>query len=146
VPDYKFCVSLHISHPEINTKTISKELNLTPHKTHDIGEPRITPKGKRLNGNYENTFWSLDLCDGKRLDAEEILFEDFISVQNNKLKRYRGFFEKLRKSGGTVDYFIGWFSVDRINMNIYLEPSVLKSTAELNISLVLCAYPSYHET
>ncbi|MCB5228423.1 DUF4279 domain-containing protein [Alishewanella sp. 16-MA] len=146
MPDYKFCVSLNISHPEIEADIISEELNITPHITHKIGEPRITPNGRRLSGSYENTFWSYDFCNGKRVDAEEILFEDFIASKNSELAKHKCFFEKLRETGGAVDYFVGWFSVDSINMNIYLEPAVLYSTADLSISLVLCAYPSHHET
>ncbi|WP_111977846.1 hypothetical protein [Algibacillus agarilyticus] len=146
MPDYKFCVSLKISHPEIEPEDISKELNLAPHIAHKIGEPRITPNGRRLKGNYESMFWTFDFCNGDRLDAEDILFEEFVAARNNELAKHKSFFEKLRVTGGTIEYFVGWFSVGSINMNIYLEPPVLKSTADLGISIVLCAYPSNDET
>lgn len=146
MPDYTFCVSLKISHPEIEPEDISKELNLKPHIAHKLGEPRITPNGRRLKGNYESMFWTFDFCNGERLDAEDILFEEFIAARNSELAKHKSFFESLRESGGTIEYFVGWFSVDSINMNIYLDPPVLKSTADLSISIVLCAYPSEGET
>ncbi len=146
MPDYKFCVSLKISHPEMEPENISKELNLIPHIANKVGEPRITPNGRRLKANYESMFWTFDFCSGKGLDAEDVLFEEFIAARNNELAKHRSFFESLKETGGTVEYFVGWFSVDSINMNIYLDPPVLQSTADLGISIVLCAYPSNHET
>jgi hypothetical protein len=142
VPDYKFCVSLNISHPDIEPGKISEEVDLQPHQAHKKGEPRYTPKGRRLNGNYESMFWRHDFADGEKLDSSDILFEEFIEARNIELSHHKAFFQNLRKSGGTIDYFVGWFSVDSINMNIYLDPPVLKSTADLGVSIVLCAYPS----
>ena len=141
MPDYKFCVSLNISHPNMEVKTISEQLSLQPNSSHDVGDLRVTKHGRLLGGIYEDMRWSLDLCDGNRLDAEAVLFEDFISLKNVEFERHKSFFNEIRSSGGTIDYFVGWFSVDSINMNIYLEPSLLKSTADLDIAIVLCAYP-----
>ncbi|WP_139058350.1 hypothetical protein [Shewanella sp. HN-41] len=141
MPDYKFCVSLNISHPSMEVQTISEQLSLQPTSSHDVGDLRVTKHGRQLGGTYEDMRWSLDLCNGNKFDAETVLFEDFISSKNAEFKRHKSFFNHIRSSGGTIEYFVGWFSVDSINMTIYLEPSLLKSTADLDISIVLCAYP-----
>jgi hypothetical protein len=140
VPDYKFCVSLNISHPNMEVNDISEQLSLQPTSSHDVGDLRVTKRGRLLGGSYEDMRWSLDLCDGNKLDAEDVLFEDYISSKNESFERNKSFFNEIRSSGGTIEYFVGWFSVDSTNMNIYLEPSLLKSTSELAISIVLCAY------
>ena len=141
MPDYKFCVSLNISHPKMKVETISEELSLRPKTSHDVGDLRVTKHGRVLGGSYEDMYWSFDLCEGKRLDAEDVLFEDFVTQKNTELEKHKAFFNELRSTGGTIDYFVGWFSVDSINMNIYLDPPLLRSTADLDISIVLCAYP-----
>ena len=40
------------------------------------------------------------------------VFEEFIEARNIELSQHKAFFQNLRKSGGTIDYFVGWFSVD----------------------------------
>ena len=141
MPDYKFCVSLNISHPTMAVETISQQLSLEPNSSHNAGDLRVTKHGRLLGRTYEDLYWNLDLCDGKKLDAQDILFEDFVAQKNSELEKHKAFFNEIRSTGGTIDYFVGWFSVDSINMNIYLAPPLLKSTADLDISIVLCAYP-----
>ena len=141
MPDYKFCVSLNISHPKMEVKTISEQLSLQPETSHDVGDLRVTKHGRLLGGSYEEMYWSFDLCEGKRLDADDILFEEFIVQKNTELEKHQALFNEIRSTGGAIDYFVGWFSVDSINMNIYLEPQLLKSIADLDISITLCAYP-----
>ncbi len=141
MPDYKFCVSLNISHPKMEVETISENLSLQPEASHDVGDLRITKHGRLLGGSYEEMYWSFDLCEGRRIDADEILFEDFIAIKNNEFNKHKALFNDIRATGGTIEYFVGWFSVDSINMNIFLDPPILKSTADLDISIVLCAYP-----
>lgn len=120
---------------------ITEQLSIQPTLSHNVGDLRVTKHGRILSGTYEDMRWSLDLCHGDRLDAEFVLLEDFISLKNAELEKHKSFFEKIRSSGGTVEYFVGWFSVGSINMNIYLEPPLLKSAADLGITIVLCAYP-----
>ncbi|GIU36787.1 hypothetical protein TUM4644_37570 [Shewanella colwelliana] len=146
MPQYEFCVALKISHPNIKAQVITNRLDLEPTSSHDVGDIRVTPKGRVLEGVYGDTYWSLDLCDNRRIDAEDIQFEEFIEQQNKKLAVNREFFDEIRKSGGVIEYFVGWFSSGSINMNIFLEPKLMKSTADLNISIVLCASPDSEET
>lgn len=140
MPDYLFTVSLKVTHPSFNYQSISQALSLEPSIAHNIGDPRYTRKGHALGGYHKETLWSLDLCNGKKLDAEKILFEEFIEQWNTNLAKHKAFISEIRSSGGVVEYFVGWFSVDSINMSIALDPSLLKSTAELGLSIVLHAY------
>jgi hypothetical protein len=125
----------------MEVKTITEHLSLQPETSHDLGDLRVTKHGRLLGGSYEEMYWSFDLCEGKRIDADEILFEDFIALKNSEFKIHKEFFNGIRATGGIIEYFVGWFSVDSINMNIFLDPPLLKSTADLDISIALCAYP-----
>ena len=140
MPQYEFSVSLKVVHPEMKASYISDQLSMEPEIYSDAGTDRVSKSGKLLGGVYESTVWSNDLSGGK-IDAEEMLFEDFISTQNAGLSDHQRFFNEVRKTGGVVEYFVGWFSSESINMNIVLEPDLMRKTSELGVSIVMCAYP-----
>ncbi|WP_299022680.1 DUF4279 domain-containing protein [uncultured Photobacterium sp.] len=141
MPDYSYCVSLSISHPTVDTNEISEKLNVTPSIVRNIGEPRLSYSGKLLGGVNKESFWRLGLHDEKRLHSSQVLMEDFIAKQNERFQSNKEYFEELYRSGGYIEYFIGWFSEGSINMSVRFEPDLLKSTAELYISIGLDAYP-----
>ena len=114
---------------------------MKPDRYHDVGNDRVAESGRPLGGTYERSLCCYDLYQGKKIDAEEILFEEFIVKTNNSLVKHKSFFKEVRESGGKVDYFVGWFSNGSCNMNIYLDDNLMKLTSELGISIVLCAYP-----
>jgi len=143
LPQYEFCVSLRISHPTLTVSEISRAMALEPDMSHNSGESRVSKKGVILGGVHKETFWSFDLSPGKRINAESVLFEDFITQKNRELSIHSAFLKNIQETGGCVDYFVGWFSDGSINMNIYLDPDLMKRTSELGISIVLCAYPGY---
>jgi len=120
---------------------ISKVLSVQPEMWHDVGTERVTKNGRKLGGTYEESLVSIDLCKGKKINAEDILFEEFIANQNKEFSKHSDFFTKVCETGGTLEYFVGWFSEGSINMNIFLDASLMKATSELGVSIVLCAYP-----
>lgn len=88
MPDYTFCISSKISHPQIAPEKITKELNIEPDNSHKVGESRITANGRRLNGNYDSMFWRYDFTRGKKVSAQDILIEDFIADKNSELGKH----------------------------------------------------------
>ena len=141
MPDYNYCVALSITHPTLDPSDITEALGTKATRSRKFGEPRVSTKGKLLKGVNKESFWSLDLHKEKRLQASSIYLEDFISEQNVRFKEHEVFFGNLLKSGGYIEYFIGWFSTGNINMCITLSPELLLETAELHISVGICAYP-----
>ena len=142
MPDYNFCVSLSVTHPTIDPAEISEKLGLSPAVERKVGDPRISRKGKLLGGDNKESFWRVNLHEEERLNSNEIYLEDFLSKKNEGLIIYKDYFKSLVDTGGYIEYFIGWFSVGSINMNITLEPKLLASTAELYISIGVAAYPN----
>ncbi len=140
MPQYEFSVSLKIVHPEMKSSAISEKLSMQSEIFNDVGAERKSGDGRLLGAAYESTIWSKSLSGGK-VDAEEMLFEDFVSNQNSNLSIHQKFFKEVREAGGSVEYFIGWFSSGSINMNIVLEPELMQKTSALGVAIVLCAYP-----
>src|SRR5262249_10273 len=52
-----FHVELFIVHPTLDPADISSALGLEAHNAHRVGDPRKTPKGTPLTGNYWDTRW-----------------------------------------------------------------------------------------
>jgi len=140
VPQYEFSVSLKIVHPRIQASIISGKLSMEPEICSNVGANRVSPTGVLLGGVYEKTIWSKSLTEGK-VDAEDMLFEEFVAIQNSSLSTHQNFFNEVRKAGGSIEYFVGWFSSGSINMNIVLSPELMKNTSELGVTIVICAYP-----
>lgn len=141
MPDYDFTVSLNITHPTMEVDEVVEALSRNPEPSHNKGDLRIARNGRLLGGCFEEMFCRFDLCGGRNISSEEMLFEEFLKNKNNELAKYKDFFESIISTGGKVEYFVGWFSVDSVNMNIYFEPSLLKDIADLGITLALHAYP-----
>jgi len=124
----------------MKASTISERLSMQPEMCSDVGADRKSKGGRLLGGVYESTIWSKSLSSGK-IDAEEMLFEDFVSDQNFSLSKHQKFFKDVRETGGSIEYFVGWFSSGSINMNIVFEPELMQKTSALGVTIVLCAYP-----
>jgi hypothetical protein len=53
----RFHVELFVVHPTLDPADISTALGLEAHHAHRVGDPRKTPKGRPLAGNYRDTRW-----------------------------------------------------------------------------------------
>src|SRR5215467_1791975 len=51
-PVRRFDVELFIVHPTLDPADISAALGMEAHSAHRVGDPRKTPKGTPLSGNY----------------------------------------------------------------------------------------------
>ena len=140
--DYRFCVSLHVSHPTLDLEELTQILGLKPSKVWKLGEPRVTPKGTPLEGVYKYNLWSAPLHEQKRILSTEIYLEDYLEKLNQQFSPHKKRLGEIVNSGGYIEYFIGWFSEG--NIGATLNPALLKSTAELNISIGLDIY-AYEE-
>jgi len=137
--DYEFCVSLSITHPDITPDEITEVLNITPSGSHIRGEPRVSPKGVRVGGVYEDNFWRAKMHLEDRLASPENFLEDYLSKINGELSVHKSYFSGLVKSGGYIEYFIGWFERDH-NLMATLSPELLRTTGELHIAIGIDAY------
>jgi len=131
---YKYDVSLRVRHPELKANKICEELGLTPKIKWDVGAQRVTPKGRRLNGVYEETYCSFWLPH----ENDESLPE-FLGKINEQLKSKVKFFDEIILSGGTAEYFIGWYLNE--NTGDVFNYKFLQEVSKLKISLSFDLYP-----
>ncbi|MFK8067721.1 MAG: DUF4279 domain-containing protein [Gammaproteobacteria bacterium] len=131
--DYRFCVSLQISHPTLDLEDLTQVLELKPFKVWKLGEPRFTPKGTPLEGAYKCNVWSAKMHEQERIFSADIYLEDYLEKLNQQLQLHKKKFGEIVNSGGYIEYFIGWFSEG--NISTTLSPQLLRSTAELSISI-----------
>jgi len=138
--DYKFSVTLFISHPVIKGEEISSALKLDPVHCNNVGEIKKTKKGILVSEKNYGTKWSYYPHGKERLCADDITLEDYLVKLNNQLSIHSEYFSKIVQTGGYIEYFIGWFGGD-YSMIVSLEPNLLKTTANLNIAIGLDVYP-----
>ena len=136
--DYRFCVSLRVTHPSLDPDEVTRTLGIEPFRQWMVGEPRLNHEGKPLEGVSRETFWAANLHDKHRLCSKNVYLEDFLKETNQKLKPHTEYFSGLVKSGGYVEYFIGWFGEYCIGAT--LDPELMNSTSSLSIAIGLDIY------
>ncbi|MET4065535.1 hypothetical protein ABID58_000309 [Bradyrhizobium sp. S3.2.6] len=104
-PPRRIDIELFIVHPTLEPTDISTALGLDAHFGHRVGEPRKTPKGTLLQGNYHDTRWRhcfrCSLVD-QWYAAEVTRFVD-------RLEPHKTFFADLKSTGGTAQVIIQFF-------------------------------------
>src|SRR5438094_6352317 len=101
---FKYDVSLRITHPSLDADEICDQLGLQAYRKWTVGEQRKTPTGDSLEGNDKLTYCCFHLEGPKR---DELC--DFLSDWNKKLHPQKAFFERIRSTGGSLEYFIGMY-------------------------------------
>lgn len=136
--DYRYCISLRVTHPNIDPEEITRELGIEPFREWKMGKQRFTPKGTLLEGLNKGSYWAANMHSEKRILSANIVIEEYLAKLNDKFNIHKEYFASLVASGGCIEYFIGWFSAD--NVGITLDTALMKQTSELNIEIGLCAY------
>lgn len=126
-------LSLRISHPKIESKTISEAVNLLPGASWSAGDLRMTPKGRLLKGQRTSSFWTAKLAINKEKSIEENLQDTL-----NSLEKSSSFFKQIISTGGKVELFMGWF----VNGNdgFILVTELLRRFVLLGISISIDGY------
>ena len=131
---YTFSVALRIHHPEISPDAISKALGCPPMHSWRAGDAKPSP-GK---GIYSETYWIASVAEGHAEDLSSALGRLVDGYQSKK-----DVFHELRRSGGNVEFFIGWFFNQ--NSGDVLGFDLLSKLAELKIDLAFDVYNSADE-
>jgi hypothetical protein len=89
----------------MDVEQICDRLGLEPKRKWTAGRRRETPKGLPLTGVNRSTY-----CCFQLEHAEGVQLADFLDDCSDKLCRHKDFFKELRSTGGSLEYFIGWYS------------------------------------
>lgn len=97
------------------------------------GAARKTPKGAPLEGVHDSTYCSFRLDHPDNVDLAE-----FLGRCNKTLEPHKEFLKHLRSTGGSVEYFIGWYSGTNSGEQFYY--GLLGELADLSIDLSIDVY------
>lgn len=132
---YRYDVSLRIRHPNMDVGLISKKLGLKPWITNQAGSQRRTPKGNLLDGIYESTY-----CSFRLEHSRDISLVDFLKECNERFNMYSDFLKEINASGGSVEYFIGWYCETDGNVGEAFDLELLTQLVALGIELDIDFY------
>lgn len=126
-------VSFRVRSPSMDPLEISDGLNMQPKWAHKVGAIRTTPKGKRLEGVYDETYCSFPI---PHLDGEYL--SDLLARTASELQGKSEVLDEVFRSGGSCEFYIGWFSSG--NTGEQLPSELLKQLGDLHIDLAIDVY------
>jgi hypothetical protein len=128
-PAKRFHVELFIVDPTLDPADISAALGLKAHNAHRVGDPRKTPKGAPLAGNYRDTRWRHSV----EYSVTDQWFAAEITGLLDRLEPHRAFFADLKSTGGEAEIIIQFFGDGYLSDEIPF--STLIKLVELGLAL-----------
>lgn len=133
---YRYRVSLRLNHPSDDPDFYSSALGLTPDVADRAGRSKFR-KGKEA-GAAKQTYW---LHEFAARDDTVCDVEDFLLDILKTLDQHAEFFADLIARGGSAEIFIGFF-LESFNTGFTLDPGLLRTCADLHLSLDFDIYDS----
>lgn len=130
----RFDIELFIVHPFMKPDEITKTLGLAPSITHCVGEPRMTPKGRLLDGNYKDTRWRYS----ERHTVEDQWFSSHLDKFVNQLAPHKEFLRNIRETNGRTCVIVQFLGDGYFGDEIV--PSILSKMADLGVNLGIECY------
>ena len=121
-------LSVRLWHPSMDPRLISAAMGVDPVAIHAAGQPRKSPSGTSLGGEYAQTYWAYKLADRKDAD-----FARAIEFANTWLSQRSTFISELSKSGGRMEYFVTIATNDRLAAE--LSPFIIGECARLGVQV-----------
>ncbi len=130
---YQASLRIRVWDPNINLSEVSDRLGLIPQRIWAIGELRTDPKGNSLPGTYDNSYCFFELTQQQDEDLPSML-----TRISQYLMPHKNLFQHIKEAGGSIEFFIGWFSVG--NTGEIFDSLLLRRLGELGIDLALDVY------
>jgi hypothetical protein len=125
----RFHVELFIVHPTLAPTEISTILNLEAHSAHRVGDPRKTPKGRPLAGNYSDTRWRHCV----ECSTTDQWFAAEVKTFLDRIEPHKTFFASLRDVGGEASLIFQFFGDGYLSDEI--PHATLMKLVELGLGL-----------
>jgi hypothetical protein len=101
-PAKRFHIELFIVHPTLDPTEISTALGLEAHFAQRVGDPRKTPQGRPLAGNYKETRWRHCI----ERSTKDQWFAAEVTSLLDRLEPHKAFFAYLRQTGGQASLIV----------------------------------------
>jgi Domain of unknown function (DUF4279) len=130
----RFHIELFVVHPTLEPADISTALGLEAHFAHRVGDPRRTPKGAPLSGNYPDTRWRHCV---ERNVTDQWYASEVTRLLDN-LEPHKAFFADLKSTGGKACVIIQFFGD---GWSDEIPRATLAKLVELELALAIECYP-----
>lgn len=130
----EFTVSLRVVHPTKSHLSIVQSMGLSAEFSHSVGEPRVTPKGRPLDGHYKSTYCSFVLIEKKAGD-----FSKNIEPILDSLRPKKDFLDEVLREGGKAELFVGVFSDGATGFVLRADDIKLLSAFSLDLAVEVYA-------
>lgn len=130
---FRYKVSFRVRHPNMAPDEICSALGLTARFQWAAGSPRQTQTAVPLEGYHESTYCSFLLEHPEGMELAK-----FLSRNNKALSLHKEFLKGIRDTGGTLEYFIGWYT--GVNSGEVFTSELLRELADLQINLAFDVY------
>lgn len=130
----KYGIVLMIKHPDMDPARITSALGIAPRRVWKAGDPRQTPIGTKLPGQWPGSYWMIA--------EEEVGYRDFFtSVENwvDKLEPFATFLSEIIGTGGSISIALQLSGKQNIGDIIGWE--YLARLAALKITLGVEVFP-----
>jgi Domain of unknown function (DUF4279) len=134
----RFHVELFIVHPTLDPAEISTALGLEAHFAQPVGDPRKTPKGRPLGGNYRDTRWRHCV----EYSTKHQWFAPEVTSLLDRLEPHKAFFANLRPTGGKASLIIQFLGDGYLSDEI--SHATLAKLVELGLGLGIECYVDPH--
>lgn len=131
---FRFSSHLRLRHPYMDPNVISEALGRIPRRQWRLGELKRGPEGKELGRTYDHTYWASEPSRGEDSALIDVLKSDLDDLGKKTL-----FLEEFCSTGGSIEYYISWFTSDRSGGET-ISHTLLRRLADLYISLSLDVY------
>mgnify|MGYP003575309134 CR=1 FL=1 len=135
--EYTYILDIRLYHPSVDPEQVSQTLGMTPKNKAKAGEPRFTPKGRRLEGVHSQSYWSCDPFDMRWCSSHERSVDDALVDILEVLEPHSDVLLELARDGRNTIWFS---SHSNRNFTIEIPPDTLARLAALKISLVHDVY------
>lgn len=135
---YRYSVSLRATHPRDDLRPLFDQLGLTPARAWRAGEPRRTPGGGALDGQYRESYAYTNLTSGSRNWSDEDL-QDYLRGVQLRLAMHRETLQNFFVRGGRCGLTIGLSGENSFGFE--LDPSLGAGLADLKLTLGFDIHP-----
>ncbi len=131
----QYKLSLRMTHPSADLFDFSRMLDSSDVFMWKRGDLRLSPRGRVIGpGERREFFCSITIDHNPGVELPELIVTTL-----RRLEPHKETLDELTTSGGSMDFFVGWFAEDDQSGETF-DWTVLRGLADYRISLVFDVY------
>jgi len=130
-----YSIAFRIWHPTRLEEEISSKIGMKPVIVHNVGHPRITPKGKFLEGNWRKTYCVYDVMrhvPGWFTDGLEQCIGSFESLAP--------VFDEFSSEGAVLEFYVWIYPNEDGDLGFVLDADLARRIGDLKFILSVEIY------